>query len=1017
MRLAGIEKMGFYKTPLVVVRMATTWPQASEKRSRLLDPCAGEGEAAAEVGKAVNAETWGVELSDARAAVAASVMDKVYNTGWQNVSLTPESISLLWLNPPYDDDKTTGKRLERTFLVEAVPTLTPDGVIIYIIPQTRIDGHIARYLRGHFDDLQCFRFPDGEYEAFKQVVIFGKKRAQPRHASAEEVDEIKAWAETQLLPLTTRPEPASPYIVPSAPTKGKNGREIRFKRLDWLPTDLAAGALVQGVHTTSEWRDLLAADSGARPLTPAMPLKKGHTAMLMAAGLLGMIRLNQPDGSPLLVKGQVTKVEDVREEPADGDGKLTKVTRTERLITTTVTVSSEGQIETIQSVEALTAFMRTYGDVLADKVLQAYTPAYKFDPTPLEWQRVSALGLNKRLPGREECGLLPAQKHVAIAAARAIRKHKYSIICAQMGFGKSITACATVETLNTYPALIVCPPHLVPKWVREIEDAIPDGKALEATTTADVDTFIADWGAGRLPHRSILVMSRERIKLGSGWEAATQVKQMVVGRRKKNGKPIIAAVHCCPECGEPLRYDDGTLVETNEDGKAWLEKKRRFCSAKVNGLRKDDGDARLPGHPTQRKRGQWGERLCRAPLFSFSKFRRVPLADYIRVQYSGAFRLFIADEVHQYKAKSSDQGTAFHKLVRACPATLALTGSLFGGKSTSVFWLLHRLNQQVRHEFAFNAESRWSAHYGILQRVSYKGRGNGGRADEDVEDGVFSGNHRYREMVKELPGVSPAIIALLLEAVVFAKIKDLGYEMPAYSEEVSHVKMNKEQAEQYREFVDGDAAWLRRKMKEALRQGDHSLVSLWLHTALSRPNSAFRDELILTKGEPILELPAVIGADEVLPKEQWLASFCRTERAAGRKVLVYIRQTGTRDIQPRLREVLQRSGLRAVVLPGSVEARKREAWIASRVNGLDVLLTNPKLVETGLDLIQFSTIVFYEIECVIRCIPIADFGAFRSPISVHSDRRFRRIPITDSGDGDHQRHRHRLTNRRANNAG
>jgi hypothetical protein len=174
--------------------------------------------------------------------------------------------------------------------------------------------------------------------------------------------------------------------------------------------------------------------------------------------------------------------------------------------------------------------------------------------------------------------------------------------------------------------------------------------------------------------------------------------------------------------------------------------------------------------------------------------------------------------------------------------------------------------------------------------------------------------------------------------------------------------MSKEQAEQYRRWVDGNSAWLRRKMKDALRQGDHSLISVWLQTALSRPNSAFRDEQVMKKGEPILELPAVIGPDEVLPKEQWLASFCRAERAAGRKVLVYIRQTGTRDIQPRLRDVLQHSGLRVVVLPGSVDARRREQWIAERVNGLDVLLTNPKLVETGLDLVSFATIVFFEIE-------------------------------------------------------
>ena len=39
-----------------------------------------------------------------------------------------------------------------------------------------------------------------------------------------------------------------------------------------------------------------------------------------------------------------------------------------------------------------------------------------------------------------------------------------------------------------------------------------------------------------------------------------------------------------------------------------------------------------------------------------------------------------------------------------------------------------------------------------------------------------------------------------------------------------------------------------------------------------------------------------------------------------------------------------------------------EDWIAKRVNTIDVLICNPRLVETGLDLVQFSTVVFFEIE-------------------------------------------------------
>ena len=110
-----------------------------------------------------------------------------------------------------------------------------------------------------------------------------------------------------------------------------------------------------------------------------------------------------------------------------------------------------------------------------------------------------------------------------------------------------------------------------------------------------------------------------------------------------------------------------------------------------------------------------------------------------------------------------------------------------------------------------------------------------------------------------------------------------------------------------------------------------------------------------------MELPAVVGEDR-LPKEQWLVDFCRSERQQGRKVLIYIRQTGTRDIQDRILKILRDGGVRAEILSGSINPRKREAWIARRVYGLNALITNPKLVATGLDLIAFSSVVFFEIE-------------------------------------------------------
>jgi SNF2 family DNA or RNA helicase len=59
--------------------------------------------------------------------------------------------------------------------------------------------------------------------------------------------------------------------------------------------------------------------------------------------------------------------------------------------------------------------------------------------------------------------------------------------------------------------------------------------------------------------------------------------------------------------------------------------------------------------------------------------------------------------------------------------------------------------------------------------------------------------------------------------------------------------------------------------------------------------------------------------------------------------------------------LLEQEGFRVAVLRASVDASRREDWIAEQLDrGIDVLITNPELVKTGLDLLDFPTIVFMQ---------------------------------------------------------
>jgi SNF2 family DNA or RNA helicase len=220
--------------------------------------------------------------------------------------------------------------------------------------------------------------------------------------------------------------------------------------------------------------------------------------------------------------------------------------------------------------------------------------------------------------------------------------------------------------------------------------------------------------------------------------------------------------------------------------------------------------------------------------------------------------------------------------------------------------------------------------------------------------------------VRELPGASPELATLLLDSSAFLNLPDLGFQLPEYREYPHTIPMAKDQREAY----DALEEQLIEELKARIEQGDHSLLAAYLQSLLAYPNSCFRAEVVEdSEGEFVASAPALIdpsngSKDRLFPKEEWLVNLAKAEQARSRRVLVFCRQTGTRDITARLANILGQASLRADVLKASVGTQVREEWLRRRVGKgmIDVLITNPKLVETGLDLIDFQTTVWYESE-------------------------------------------------------
>ena len=73
--------------------------------------------------------------------------------------------------------------------------------------------------------------------------------------------------------------------------------------------------------------------------------------------------------------------------------------------------------------------------------------------------------------------------------------------------------------------------------------------------------------------------------------------------------------------------------------------------------------------------------------------------------------------------------------------------------------------------------------------------------------------------------------------------------------------------------------------------------------------------------------------------------------------------TGTRDLIPTLSSKLLAKGFTPLILRSeAVPAEKREGWLQGKMftGAYDCLICNPNLVKTGLDLLDFPTIVFFQ---------------------------------------------------------
>jgi hypothetical protein len=672
---------------------------------------------------------------------------------------------------------------------------------------------------------------------------------------------------------------------------------------------------------------------------------------------------------------------------------------------------AEGDIDggnTMPIAEFITHFRAS----LLDAVRVQNPPVYDGRPDP---QRDALLDRLLRSPFAEQrCVIQAVTRHLLDAGQPS------ATINGEMGTGKTLMGIAAAWLLHHAGlprALVVCPPHLVYKWRREIKQTVPEARVWILNGPDTLKKLLQlRLVNGKPSVPEFFVMGRVRMRMGFNWAPVFVERTLTTGPEDVARSKVAA----CSDCFAPIVVPDTDGAERTlsaEEAQIKLDTRQMRCRAcggalwslarpgsapssrreilhnaitqiptigtktagrlldtfgedMLGGMLEDNvhefinlmdekGDLYFTDRQARRM-----ERAMAHMEFSFGQGGYQPTEFIKRYLPKGFFGLLIGDEGHEFKNDGSAQGQAFGVLASQCRKALLLTGTLMGGYADDLFFLLFRLNPKAMIDdgFGYQRSSLGAASWAFMRahgvvKDIYK---QSSVAAEDRAHRTAKGrNVTHREA--KAPGFGPVgVMRYVLPMTAFLKLKDIGGNvLPAYEEFFTGVPMDPEQQSQYLRLANA----LKVELRQALRAGDQSLLGVVLNALLAWPDCCFRPETVVHphRKKVLASAPALFDEVTPMPKELKMIEICRQAKLVGRRTLVYSVYSGTRDTMSRLKALLEAEGFKVAVLRASVEAAKREDWLLEQVDRkVDVVITNPELVKTGLDMLEFPTIVFMQ---------------------------------------------------------
>lgn len=624
------------------------------------------------------------------------------------------------------------------------------------------------------------------------------------------------------------------------------------------------------------------------------------------------------------------------------------------------------------AVRSVTQYLDSFGVMIAERIKNQFRPL--FDPA-VETLSPEILAVNENIKKNAGYSLYDAQLAVCEAHKRCLERGKATLCIAECGAGKTKIGLVVLhsyqqgKTFKERPEkhfnIVLCPSHMTKKWVREIEESLPETFAVVINSITELQNAYAAYE--RDTKTCYVIMSKEKARDGYMKRPAVRWNE----RRE---------AFLCPDCGQTIEMeltDDGSKYRVPADALFFKRENKQNHKCENCGsllwtaLRPEQQSEWVKvsnfGFVHRRQAAQYLKGLKKKPALydavqaiaddpdgcfpNTGAYRRFPLSTYIKRHMHGKIDGLIVDELHNYN-NNSGQGDAMGELFQAAKKVVGMTATLINGYSSGIFHLLYRISPDLmlKDGKRYDKPTEFNSEYGVTESIYEV-------AAPDYNSNRRTSKRKLRE--RQLPGVSPLVYSrFLMDSAAFLSLNDMGKDLPEYEEIPIQLQMNEDVAREYRRLEAGFKSILR-SQKDISKK----VMSAYLGLLTVYPDQPYGQKPILhpVTGDELIVPRDTSSFQELHEKDYSVLEVVQKKAGEGGRVLVYTSWIRT-DTQEKLLNLLTENGYRVGILTVAVPPNKREEWVENQVkDGIQVLITNPSLVETGLDLNDFTTIYYYNI--------------------------------------------------------